>query len=180
MARSPAEDQRGFVASEQGASQSAGRGRRACDGFRRENWLRGAGPGEPGGGRAEGRGSSCSPGSPRVRGVYYPCTRSAKEQGSQAGLSHPRGRVTGCPGKSARKERGKEAHLDGQPGRPCRSLSAQPLPPPSPAPAWVLGGAKNLTCLWAPSLPAAPPCACPLPGAPRTCLSHLVLPPTGP
>lgn len=36
MAPSRAEDQRGFVAAEQGASQSAGRGRRACDCLRRE------------------------------------------------------------------------------------------------------------------------------------------------
>lgn len=39
MARSRAEDQRGFVASEQGASQSVGqRGRRAQDGLWREAW----------------------------------------------------------------------------------------------------------------------------------------------
>lgn len=140
MARSPAEDQRGFVASEQGASQSAGRGRRACDGFRRENWLRGAGPGEPGGGRAEGRGSSCSPGSPRVRGVYYPCTRSAKEQGSQAGLS-PRRESDTVPREERQEgERERLTWTDSQAALQ-ESVSAQPhsLLPAQPLPGcWVV------------------------------------------
>lgn len=142
MARSPAEDQRGFVASEQGASQSAGRGRRDCDCFRRENWLRGAGPGEPRRGAGGGEGSSCSPGSRTgSRGVL---SMHKKHQGAEfpSQPQSPRKESDAAPreelqaGKGARGSPGRTARLPLQ-----ESMTAQPRPllPAQPLPGcWVV------------------------------------------
>ncbi|KAM7067923.1 uncharacterized protein WM277_003149 isoform 2-T2 [Molossus nigricans] len=77
MARSPAEDQRGFVASEQGASQSAGRGRRpgcflhSSPQWPRDRWgLQGTGKGVPGPGSRQSR--SFASREPRPPGLSAP------------------------------------------------------------------------------------------------------------
>lgn len=134
MARSRAEDQRGFVASEQGASQSAGRGRRDC--------LRGRAGSE---GQGEGAGRRGPAGS---RGVL-----SLREKRQGAGFPVTAGGRSHGRRDSSRKE-GK--WLTWSPAwRPCQ----EPVPAalgPSPGPA-LLGAAKNLTCpRHPPSLPPRP------------------------
>lgn len=134
MAPSRAEDQRGFVAAEQGASQSAGRGRRACDCLRREA------PGDALALRGRVRGAEeegqVGKGPPAAQGVVT-VLRSAKEPSYPASLSHPRRKVTGFLGKLREGERGRLTCTSRQ-AAPARSrcacshrplLHCVPLPP---------------------------------------------------
>lgn len=146
MARSRAEDQRGFVAAEQGASQSAGRGRRDCDCLRREA------PRELAGSAGQGEGSGVG-GAGREKRVPAAAGGEGVNRRTEwqeahypASLSHPKRQVTGSLGRHSRKER-EEARLDLGLGCPCQRPLLHPAPLP---PAWgrhtsAQGGANNLT-----------------------------------
>lgn len=134
MARSRAEDQRGFVATEQGASQSAGRGR---EGLRLPakrgsggNWLRGgrARGAEEEGAQAEGRDAWLQarnrPGCAGALSVHK------EHQGarSAAGLRvTPKRKVTWSPGTD--RERG----APGRPGTLSLPEILAPAKPPVPS-----------------------------------------------
>ena len=102
MARRRAEDQRGFVAEEQGASRSAGRGRR--DGDRHGPQREALGGRSSGGGRAAREGAPRQPPPPRcLRDTKeFPRQQEAppKESGMASGRGRERGR--GSPGSPAR------------------------------------------------------------------------------
>ena len=165
MARSRAEDQRGFVASEQGGSQSsAGRGRRDCNRLQTENRHQGAGQGERRGGQAGRRGSAAAPEATRLTGALsVRKERGAAEFPSQA--QSPQRKVT-WPWGRAPGRREEDTHLDVQPGCPCQQPVPAPPPGPSPQPFPCLGAGWRQESDTS-SLPAAPPRASPLPGAPQ-------------
>lgn len=122
MAQSRAEDQRGFVAAEQGASQSAGRGRRDCDCLRREA------PGELTGseGQAGKRGASCA------GGVICGKKRQGAALPSQS--QSPQKESDRVPGEAPREGEGER----GSPGPPARlPVPEARAPAQSPGPSSI-------------------------------------------
>lgn len=161
MARSRAEDQRGFVASEQGGSQSgAGRGRRDCSRLRRENRHAGAGRGERRGGR---RGEGAPPPPPRKPPGSREALSARKKRGGAefpSRLGRPQGRSRG-PWESAPGRREGEAHLDVQPAAPASGPRPHRPQAPPHSPSCPLPGCWVAPRIWRPVGVLSPGCPAP-------------------
>ena len=144
--------------------------------FRRRTGTKGQGKGSGEGGRRE-EGALLQPRKQPGSRVHYLCVRSAEQRSSQARLSRPKGKSRG-PGEELRGGGRKTLTWMSSQAAPASSpcLHRHQAPPPSPSPAWVLGGAKNLTR----PLSLLPRPVLPLCQVHPRCAPHPVLTPASP